>query len=792
MPDFWAPASNKMYIREGEMIIMREKLKNVRVFLLFLFFVFLLVPVTGKSVEAAAKPKLAKKSVNIVIGGTAKIKIKNTSKRAKITYKSTRKSIAAVSKRGKVKGKKNGTAKILVFVKSGSKTTKLKCKVNVKKPKMAVDNMSLIKGSSVRIAIKNKPKKAEYTWFSSNPNIVSINKNGELTAKSVGEATIKVKVRTPKKTYSLSCRLTVKPTADNSNNQKPTVGNTGNQEPTYAASLNNLVVDEIYWAAGEDSDITFTVEGKNISSPVILYNDENKQIAEMNDDGIHGDVVANDGIYTYVLNTIQDASGTEIYYASTENIFSNNIKVFYFEKPTENTVQEMKDIQTELNDIEVSFLDADGFVEENKIDDVLLAVEAYVKSLQNKGLVVYYEAADNGIMMKLSTGLSMYYTPNVEGIDSVGSDVSMSVITYQPCRNMYDSLMNEYMLLPDTAAAAISNTFDNYTYSELNNYDNEEVSLEQIKSFGSNQIVLWHGHGGYTNSDHSLLFTGEDFNWNSWWWDISYWWDCVRNRIINSNSGRAVISAKYIEKYCNNMNNSFFYLACCESGKDNVLANTFLNKGASAVIANTEVIYTVYNLLMENEVAQNLTQINPTTKNYYTLNEALNKAKVTYGDTDLEWFPGNDPKQEEAEPIIFGGLDANNYRLAEAVHKYEVFSRSDINSWEEAEAYCESLGGHLATISSQKENDYVYSIVKESGYSSAYFGLTDREIEGEWRWVTGEDVVYTNWHSGEPNAENSNEDYAMFYYKYADGTWNDGDFGGTTVSGGTAFICEWE
>ena len=31
----------------------------------------------------------------------------------------------------------------------------------------------------------------------------------------------------------------------------------------------------------------------------------------------------------------------------------------------------------------------------------------------------------------------------------------------------------------------------------------------------------------------------------------------------------------------------------------------------------------------------------------------------------------------------------------------------------------------------------------------------------------------------------------MFYYKYSDGTWNDGDFGNNTVNSGTVFICEW-
>lgn len=123
-------------------------------------------------------------------------------------------------------------------------------------------------------------------------------------------------------------------------------------------------------------------------------------------------------------------------------------------------------------------------------------------------------------------------------------------------------------------------------------------------------------------------------------------------------------------------------------------------------------------------------------------------------------------------------------------HSYYLFDRS--GDWEDAVSYCESLGGHLAIIESQAENDALYAYMLEQGYESAYIGLTDREEEGTWVWLDGKTALYLNWHSGEPNGENSNEDYAMFYYKYDDGTWNDGDFGGSTVNGGCTFLCEWD
>lgn len=111
-------------------------------------------------------------------------------------------------------------------------------------------------------------------------------------------------------------------------------------------------------------------------------------------------------------------------------------------------------------------------------------------------------------------------------------------------------------------------------------------------------------------------------------------------------------------------------------------------------------------------------------------------------------------------------------------------------SWDEAKIFCESIGGHLATISSEEENLFLYYYLSSLGYQNAYFGLTDEGEESEWRWVTNEPFLYSNWHSGEPNTERSSENYAMFYRKYTDATWNDGNFGNGTDKDGTGFLCE--
>ena len=66
-------------------------------------------------------------------------------------------------------------------------------------------------------------------------------------------------------------------------------------------------------------------------------------------------------------------------------------------------------------------------------------------------------------------------------------------------------------------------------------------------------------------------------------------------------------------------------------------------------------------------------------------------------------------------------------------HSYKVYTDSSIG-WHDAQAFCESLGGHLATITSADEDEFIYSVVAEYGFS-CWLGATDEETEGDWKWV---------------------------------------------------------
>lgn len=160
----------------------------------------------------------------------------------------------------------------------------------------------------------------------------------------------------------------------------------------------------------------------------------------------------------------------------------------------------------------------------------------------------------------------------------------------------------------------------------------------------------------------------------------------------------------------------------------------------------------------------------------------INAAKAI--ESALDYMPIN--MEDEQTDIPSDAVKFNG-------HSYYVYNLSSVTTWEEAKEYCESKGGYLATITSKEEDEFVYSCLKSKfGYENAYFGFTDKKEEGTWVWDNGEVSSYTNWHAGEPNNDNLDENFAMYYFKFSDGTWNDGDFGKQTDRGGMMFICEWE
>jgi hypothetical protein len=106
-------------------------------------------------------------------------------------------------------------------------------------------------------------------------------------------------------------------------------------------------------------------------------------------------------------------------------------------------------------------------------------------------------------------------------------------------------------------------------------------------------------------------------------------------------------------------------------------------------------------------------------------------------------------------------------------------------TWQEAKEFCEKLGGHLATITSREEGQFVCTLFPAPKEIGPWIGLS-WDIKGrEWKWVTGEPVKHSNWAPTEPNHMDA-EHWVEIAPRGIGEHWNN-------VGGGRRpFLCEWD
>lgn len=117
-------------------------------------------------------------------------------------------------------------------------------------------------------------------------------------------------------------------------------------------------------------------------------------------------------------------------------------------------------------------------------------------------------------------------------------------------------------------------------------------------------------------------------------------------------------------------------------------------------------------------------------------------------------------------------------------HTYQIFK--DKCEWKKARDKCEAKGGHLVTITSREEQRFVEML---NGQNNVLWIGLRKDLDGNWNWVTGEELAYQHWASGEPN------NYVTSVYEGENSgavrpEWNDYHESNTADIYG--YICEWD
>jgi formylglycine-generating enzyme required for sulfatase activity len=119
--------------------------------------------------------------------------------------------------------------------------------------------------------------------------------------------------------------------------------------------------------------------------------------------------------------------------------------------------------------------------------------------------------------------------------------------------------------------------------------------------------------------------------------------------------------------------------------------------------------------------------------------------------------------------------DAVQWRVEDGGNGHWYARSLDETTWHAARINCGSVGGHLATITSDPENRFAFAIAPVSGHgtwlgASAPTGKCTNAADYEW--VTGESFTIAPWLPGEPNGGFGSEDCALAYW-FDSALWND-------------------
>ena len=176
----------------------------------------------------------------LYIGNTQKVKVLD--KKGTLKWSTSNKKVATVSKSGKITAKKRGNALIICKVDG----VKLTCSVTVDTPYMIGMDGTMTEGLSCKMRIIGSNSSKKERWSSSNKKILTV-KNGKITAKKTGVATLKCKVN----------GITIK--------KKVTVHKNVYTQPS--AKIKDMLLDRIYYQV-----VKTYFSGNKLKVKIKLYN----------------------------------------------------------------------------------------------------------------------------------------------------------------------------------------------------------------------------------------------------------------------------------------------------------------------------------------------------------------------------------------------------------------------------------------------------------------------------------------------------------------------------------------
>ncbi|XP_053335422.1 CD209 antigen-like protein E [Clarias gariepinus] len=168
------------------------------------------------------------------------------------------------------------------------------------------------------------------------------------------------------------------------------------------------------------------------------------------------------------------------------------------------------------------------------------------------------------------------------------------------------------------------------------------------------------------------------------------------------------------------------------------------------------VLWIKYNILT--------TENNQLQTSYINLTIERDQLQTSYNNLTIE----RDQLQRETDGCLGKFCDLFK-RKCFSFNSSLYFMSNENKSWTESRQDCRDRGADLVIINSREEQEFMG---KQLGTFEGWIGLSDRDTEGEWKWVNGTPLTTASWAKGEPN-DVGDEDCAVIFSAPNVTVWND-------------------
>lgn len=430
----------------------------------------------------------------------------------------------------------------------------------------------------------------------------------------------------------------------------------------YNFSFIDFYSDKFDVLVGKTDSVTFFAEIRSEriipDDGILVYDSNDKLITTLRDDGINGDDIAGDGLFSGKAVVSSNEQRIEKYYAKYGDNKSKESEISYYPDLTKEQLSAGDPILENMYSIAKKYkLTGNSESDKNTILASYNEITDYLTKCKNDSRIIDYSFDESGFTFITYGNIHYYFAIenlvcNFYEFDDIDSEnfilkSNSSKKTYEQSLNI-ESISetcvtsSPYTIESEFKVAAM---VPNYTaesghgcgnFSELYNvilnsnleaeyfqFIDENVTLDTYTELDDYRLIFYAGHASKTALGTGQP-TGDEYN-------EKYMEDLVAERIYKSGNYYVQPSFFDVHYRANSFDNTLFFIGGCNVGNNEKLMNVLFDKGVRSIVASDTTVKIGYVCPFGNELFKQMALLNLTTDSYTTLSEALDSTKDIIG-----------------------------------------------------------------------------------------------------------------------------------------------------------------